>query len=335
MNLKVSVIIPAYNAENDIEHCIESIISQTYKNTEIIIVNDGSKDNTKKILEKLNNKYKNIIIINQKNNGVSASRNAGINMASGDYLMFVDSDDFLENIAIEHLLKNKENDLVLANYKKYYNEDKIINNFPIKEKKYQKKEFLKNFWNLYNNFLINSPWNKLYKKSIIKSNNIRFNSKYELGEDLIFNLEYLTYCKSVYVTSEYLYNYKYSDNSLATKYRSNYLEIQLELIKFMRKFFEQNNEMNKTNKYELDKLTCNAIICSIQNLFLQSANLSNKEIKKILNEYVNLKIIETFNDVVYDEKRLKIMQKLILKKRINVIILYSRFKEKLKNILGR
>ena len=142
MNLKVSVIIPAYNAENDIEHCIESIISQTYKNTEIIIVNDGSKDNTKKILEKLNNKYENIIIINQKNNGVSASRNAGINMASGDYLMFVDSDDFLENIAIEHLLKNKENDLVLANYKKYYNADKIINNFPIKEKKYQNMVFV-------------------------------------------------------------------------------------------------------------------------------------------------------------------------------------------------
>ena len=333
--LKVSIIVPAYNAEKSIEQCINSIESQTYENMEIIIINDGSTDNTKKVCENLKNKYKNILVINQKNMGVSKSRNVGIDNATGDYIMFVDSDDFVDENIIESMLKNRENDLVISNYKRYYNEKKIINNIQIEEKKYSIEEFLEDFWNLYNCYLINSPCFRLYKRNIINLNGIRFNPKYELGEDLIFNLEYLNYCKKIYVSSKCMYNYRYSDNSLTTKYRENYLMIQFKLIKFIEELFKKNNQMNEKNKKEINKITCDTIISGVQNLFLESANLSNKEIKTILKQYVNLKEIEKIKNVVYKEKRLQFLQKLIIKKRVNTIIIYSRFKELLKKILGR
>ena len=334
-NSKVSIIVSAYNAEKNIEQCINSIENQTYKDIEIIIINDGSKDNTQKISENLKKIYKNIIVVNQENKGVSQSRNTGIDKATGEYIMFVDSDDFIEKNMIETILKNKENDLTISNYKRYYGKDKIINNIEIDEKIYNKEEFLENFWNLYNTYLINSPCFRIYRKDIIVLNEIKFNPKYELGEDLIFNLEYLNYCNKICVINKYLYNYRYSENSLTTKYRKNYLEIQFQLIKFIEDFFEENNHMNEKNKKEIDKIICDVIISSIQNLFLESSYLSHKEKKAILKQYVNLKETEKLQNVVYNEKRLQFLQKLILKKKVDTIIIYSELKEILKKLLGR
>lgn len=329
---KVSIIVPAHNAEKDIKRCLNSIINQTYKNIEIIVINDGSKDNTQKIVESFKNKYNNIILINQENRGVSQSRNIGIDRSTGDYIMFVDSDDFIENTMVALLLNNKDNDLVISNYRRYYNKNKIINNISIEEKEYDIDAFLQNFWKLYNAYIINSPCFRIYKRKIIDSNKIRFNPKYELGEDLIFNLDYFNYCKKIYVTKHYLYNYTYTGNSLTNKYRKNYLVIQFQLIKYIEKFFKYNNQLNKKNKKEIDKITCDIIISSIQNLFLSSSNLSYNQIKTELVQYVNLKETEKFKNVIYNEKRLQFLQKLILKKKINTIIIYSEFKEMLKSI---
>ena len=132
-----------------------------------------------------------------------------------------------------------------------------------------------------------------------------------------------------------MYNYRYSDNSLTTKYRENYLEIQFKLIKFIEELFEKNNQMTEKNQKEINNITCDTIISGIQNLFLESVNLSNKEIRTILKKYVNLKEIEKIKNVVYQEKRLQFLQKLIIEKRVNIIIIYSRFKELMKKILGR
>lgn len=331
----ISIIIPAYNAEKKLGECIESIEAQTYRNIEIIIINDGSKDNTKIICSEKADKYNNIIVINQENKGVSLTRNVGIDKATGDYIMFVDSDDFIEKNMLESMLKKNEYDLVISNYKKYYNKNRIINNEAIVNKEYSKSTFLKEFWTLYNANLINSPCFRLYKNDIIKNENIRFNSNYELGEDLIFNLEYIDKCERISVINEYLYNYRYSEQSLTTKYRENYLEIQYELIEYIRNFLVKNNALNENHKKNLEKLTCDVIISAIQNLFLKSSKLTNKEKKLKLNEYLKLKEIEYFNNVCYKEKRLKLMSKLILKKKTNTIIIYSNIKEIIKKILKR
>ena len=115
----VSIIIPAYNAEKYIEQCIDSIISQTYKNIEVIIVNDGSTDNTLAICEKYAKEDKRIKIVKKKNEGVSKARNDGIKIATGKYIMFIDSDDYIDDDYIEIMHKNiveKKADLVVSNY---------------------------------------------------------------------------------------------------------------------------------------------------------------------------------------------------------------------------
>lgn len=336
-NEKISIIVPAYNSEKNIECCIKSIEKQTYKNLEIIIINDGSKDNTRSICEKMQKQYNNIILINQENAGVSASRNVGIDKATGKYIMFVDSDDFIEANTLEVMLRynEEEADLTIANYKKYYSENNIINNVSVEEKKYNKKEFLDYFWDLYYANLINSPCFRIYKKDIIKKNNINFNLNYELGEDLIFNLQYLDKCENIYILKEYLYNYRYSINSLTTKYRENYLEIQMKLSEYIKEFLINNNAYNSKNEKQMNKNICNIIISSIQSLFLPSSGLSRKEKRRIIKRYLNLKEIELFDIVEYESNRLKFIKKIIVAKKTNTIIIYSEIKELLKKIIKK
>ena len=144
-NHYISVIIPVYNLENYIENCLNSIVNQTYNELEILCVDDGSSDRSAEIIRSFCEKDARVKYFYQENDGVSAARNSGLEKAAGEYIMFVDSDDFIEKNMIETILKNKENDLTISNYKRYYGKDKIINNIEIDEKIYNKEEFLENF----------------------------------------------------------------------------------------------------------------------------------------------------------------------------------------------
>ena len=127
MNILVSIVVPIYNAENYLTKCIYSIIKQTYKNIEIILVNDGSTDNSLKICETFALNDKRIIIISQKNMGVSTARNIGINVAKGEYISFVDSDDTIEDNYIQELVDNSNSgkvDVVICGYNDIYTNNK-------------------------------------------------------------------------------------------------------------------------------------------------------------------------------------------------------------------
>lgn len=209
--LKVSIIIPIYNAEKYIERCIESCLAQTFENIEIIAINDGSSDNTKNILSKYNENPK-VCIYNNKNHGISYTRNFGITKSTGDFIMFVDSDDYLESQMIE-LLYNKaiKNDLDVV----------VCDYFEIVAKK-RKKIKIVQFDNcsLLDNlnlvFEINaSPWNKLFKSELIKKCNLRFpcNLKYE---DLGYIPILLLNSKRIGKVNQCLYNYIIRSNSETT-----------------------------------------------------------------------------------------------------------------------
>lgn len=122
-DFKISIIVPVYNVQEYISQCLESLIHQTYHNTEIILINDGSKDNTSSILQDYSIKDNRIIVINQENQGVSASRNEGLKRASGDYIMFCDSDDWYElnacEIALKTIIENNA-DIVMFGYVREY-----------------------------------------------------------------------------------------------------------------------------------------------------------------------------------------------------------------------
>lgn len=233
----ISLIVPFFNAEDTLNKCILSIREQTFSNVEILLVNDGSTDDSISICEIHANEDSRIKLISQRNNGVSSARNVGINTAKYPYIIFVDSDDYIEHDMCEKMIfemKEGEYDIVVCGY---YVHNKAEDDFV----KYPDKIFegLKSleydFSELYTKNFFNSPCNKLYKKKLIQ---IMFNEEWSLGEDLMFNLEYFKNVNKIKVSSELLYHYNVNHNtaSLSNRYHDGIFEIAHEIYIKMNKF---------------------------------------------------------------------------------------------------
>ena len=204
--MRLSVVIPVYNAEKYIETCLNSIIPQLTEDDEIILINASSKDNSETICNKYVERNNNIKLYNIENGGPSVSRNAGIKHATGKYIIFIDGDDYIEKNYIETMLKNvKEKQLVICSYKmvKYENGEETIKRYSNKEEVLTSEDMIK----VYEKELFSLVWNKIFEREIIVKNNILFNTKFYKGEDLLFNLEYMKYIERVKVIPDVLYNY--------------------------------------------------------------------------------------------------------------------------------
>lgn len=213
---KVSVIIPVYNGEKYIEECLESILSQTYKNIEIIVVDDGSTDNTKQILENYKNK---IMLKCQKNSGASTTRNNGYKLASGEYILFFDADDYMTENYIKNAVNimNEGYDLVITNFNRFDETGKI------KPWEFMNKKGLTEYETLY--LIPHFPNNKLYKKTIIDDNKIEF-KKYIMAEDANFFLKYIQNTKKIGFNNSFDIFYREHSNSITTKYSLNILDVE-------------------------------------------------------------------------------------------------------------
>lgn len=213
----VSVIIPIYNVENYLSECIESVRKQSYKNLEIILVNDGSTDNSLKICKKYAKMDERIRIINQKNSGLSAARNSGIEAAKGNYFFFLDSDDYIHSELINILVKIIENgenvDLVISNYS---NEGLDYNNNGV-------QIWSQNgFWNNYyssNYICCVVAWGKLYKSSLFRDN-IRF-PEGKIHEDEFILPKIIEKCKKIAFVDNPLYFYRIRKNSIMSSKNTN------------------------------------------------------------------------------------------------------------------
>ena len=252
----ISVVVPVYNREQLVAACIESILNQTYKNFELIIVDDGSTDKSYEICKKYQSADKRISIIKQKNSGVSIARNQGIENAKGEYICFVDSDDTVSPDILKSYteqLQTKAYDLIVCgfynatqNHKVEYYElpDREINNL---------KDFWNNFGNLLHINLLRSPVNKLYKKSILNENKIRFDANTQIGEDALFNKNYYFYINSIYVLNKPLYNVLLhnSSNRLSNQFHESFFETQNQLFRGYVDLLIKNNVFCEHNKYVL------------------------------------------------------------------------------------
>lgn len=206
----ISIIVPVYNVEDYLYKCLTSLINQTFKNIEIICINDGSTDNSLNILEEYKNKDNRIKIINQNNKGVSEARNCGIQKAKGDYILFVDADDCLEPDACEIICNqiSKENSdvLIFSHYDIFPNKRK-----PFNLSKFCKKRILKyNDINDYINNIIYLPtvvWGKLYKRDFIIKKDLKFNNSLRQSEDTLFWMEVLYNKPQISILNKHLYNY--------------------------------------------------------------------------------------------------------------------------------
>ena len=189
MKDKISVIIPIYNAEMFLKRCLDSVINNTYKNIEIICINDGSVDNSKALLENLSKIDGRIIVVNRENKGVSSTRNLGLKMATGDYISFIDADDWIHPNYFEILHKaiNEEGiEVAICNHRK----TNVYEEYPC----YDKENISFNEWNIediFNHHFSKSyVWGRLYKRSFI---DCEFKEDIAYSEDAIFNAE--VFCK--------------------------------------------------------------------------------------------------------------------------------------------
>lgn len=269
---KISIIIPCYNASKTIDKCLNSLINQTYNNMEIICINDNSKDNT---LEKLKT-YKNIIIINNKKNiGPAASRNKGLDKASGKYIGFVDADDYVDKTMYETMVSyiKKDVDMIACsriNITKKGNTEIIHKDQIINSHNFSKTS--------------NYIWDKLFKKEIIDEYKIRFNDKYSYAEDFDFLLKYKYYSKGkIRIINKPLYFYNAdSDNSITNSYQDNLMhiiDVQKEEISFFKK-------ENMFDKYYNELLTMSTAFYVRRVREFKKYN--NKELqKRFVDEFLN------------------------------------------------
>lgn len=224
----LSIIIPVYNSECYLRDCINSILSQSYKDFELLLVDDGSTDSSGEICDNYSNIDPRVRVFHKKNSGVSSTRNFGMQQAKGEYFIFVDSDDEISTNALStlcHKINEFPNaDVIIFGIKISRNSIVTQENNP-QPGFWKKNDFDKVYLSLYFKFLINSPVNKVYKKKLIFKG-IEFPKDMSLGEDLIFCNSYLMVCQSFLLIDEALYIYKQREqNSLTTKYYSNLFQL--------------------------------------------------------------------------------------------------------------
>lgn len=240
----VSIIVPVYNVEKYLDECITSLVNQTYKNIEIILVNDGSKDSSGIKCEKWKIDNDRIKVIHKKNAGLGMARNTGLDHASGDYVIFVDSDDFTSEDMVEQLITRKietSADTVFCSWIRYYDKNHMVpmiaryhadvfdGNEVVVERVLMEMIATKPEERV-DSFLHMSVWHGLYSMKIINENKIRFPSEREfISEDIIYHIEYLTMSNCVAFLDKYLYYYRENNMSLTSVYNPERFNMEIKL----------------------------------------------------------------------------------------------------------
>ena len=273
-NKKVSIIVPVYNVELYIEDCLNSLLNQTYSNYEIILINDGSTDNSIEICSKYNDQK--IKIYNQNNKGVSIARNVGISLATGQYIMFVDADDMVSEKYIENLIKSIEEtntDMVVCGYTKEKAE--LVNkknSQEIKGEIINANTMLENM--MENNLQEGYLWNKIFKKSIINDNSLEFKEDVNVWEDLYFVIEYLSKSDKIFAINEKLYYYRTREGSAVNrKETSTDLVGKVKILELILKNY--NLIINNKNYYGIKRMYVTVLL-----KYLLQIKKDNKELIK-------------------------------------------------------
>lgn len=308
-----SIIVPVYKAEHYLTHCIDSILTQTYPNFELLLINDGSPDNSGKICDEYALKDSRIRVFHKKNEGVSSARNTGLENINGKWIAFIDSDDWVEKDWLESYVKSIEK----QNY------DIVFQGYTCEYPQYSQKHFLQNsptdyiesIFCLEKNDLFGWTWNKAFQASVIQKHNIRFNPLLNVNEDLLFTLLFCSYAQSISILPSTKYHYIIHNESLMCSPRTyQELSIKSNLIKEARmKLINKNQEHHQyttwiQEQYNIDILQSFKILYKTyplppfkerKNQFMSLRNIqyypSSNPIKKLL-----LKIFQYLPFIIVD-----------------------------------
>ena len=344
---KVSIIIPVYNVEKYLKKCLDSITNQSYKNLEIIIIDDGSTDNSLEIAKGFEKNDSRIKLLTQKNSGVSEARNVGIKTATGKYITFVDSDDWLELDMYEKLMERIENpykylkpDIMLegkdeCDYSS--NEiDSIIYSFTREYKDRSEAELIPFDKNvilvdeeIYSKWILNlisgederesyimaSIWRCIYRKDIIDRYNILFDKELSYAEDLVFNLKYFINSKKIYIYNEALYHYRFNTNSAVTKYDNELWKKNLKVNEVIDDIFNKNEDranndikINNDLKERINSRLISVCVGSLVNIFHEDNKESlNIKYKKVKDILNDKKLVDVKKNYNIKNKKYKLL----------------------------
>lgn len=281
---KISVIIPVYNVEKYLERCLDSVIANSYENLEIICINDGSTDNSYKILQEYAEKDARICLISKKNGGVSSARNAGLKVSTGEYITFVDSDDWVHKEYFMYLFQvitTAEADIAVCGHRgtTSYVEDEIIEKRQLQYRSLGIEEFF------HSNSIKRVPWGKIYKKTLIKD--MQFTENVSLAEDLLFNIEVV--CSNpaikIAVFDEKLYYY-YERQESAVHLLS--AEFMLPAVRSLFKHSKTTTFNMFINKYYLLETIKQCLAARYLGMFLKERKALNGECNYIIRSIIPL-----------------------------------------------
>lgn len=338
---KVSVIVPVYNTEQFIKKCVDSLLKQTLEDIEFILVDDGSLDNSAFICDEYARLDSRVKVIHKENGGLSSARNAALDICEGEYVGFVDSDDFVEPTMFEELYNSavkNNSDISICALSKFYKGESVKKMLPFDKELYKGREILEYFLvpllgdnsNEKVQGLEGFVCRQLFKKEII--GNIRFKSEREyFAEDVMFDFDIYPLCKTISVVNKPLYFYRYNGDSLSNRYRenvwdmlANYLDAEYALIDNL------DIKNDASVKIRTDNLILKFVIFSILNLGKADCYLTKiqkkKELKKIRsNKYV--KGLLKLSSIKHKSLKETIMLLLLKFKMFDIILIYLQVKK--------
>lgn len=329
----ISVIMPVYNVEKYIVKSIQSVLNQSFKDFELLVIIDGSPDNSKRLAESFNDER--IIIYEKTNGGLSDARNYGLERVKGDFVYFIDSDDWIEPDLLKDtvcIFDKKEIDFVIFGY--YLDDEDLEGNLlsttEISTTEIQFDKILKNL-DLDHNMLniMGYAWNKLYRISFLKNNNIVFDKGVSLVEDILFNSKVYQNSNTVTFINKRLYHYiNRPSESLIKTFHENSFELYLEKSKAIEKFLDSWSISNDKKSKILASVIVSGIRYCVNNLFAYKNNLNEtqkiayinmmlytQETQKVINSYI---AISSFD---------KIYKKIISNKAVYILYLLCKIKK--------
>ncbi|MCI6191164.1 MAG: glycosyltransferase [Clostridium sp.] len=293
----VSIIIPVYNVEEYIEECLKSILNQTYKDIELLIVDDGSTDNSIKIIKRYESKFEKIKIFTQKNKGASEARNLALKYAIGEFILFIDSDDFLEPTMIEKMVNKAEkynSDVTICGYCLYYSKDNVKNKiFTYGTEKKDNLSPLEVVDMMLNYKLQGQPWNKLFKKDILINNKFAFESGRYI-EDIFPIFKIILKSNNISFIDEPLYYYRQritsSMNEKSKKLADDYFYAMYSIMKYIKK---ENIKVDKNSYIAFRTIVLSNFIAMYTDYKRDSVykDFYNSEFKELdikIHEFINV-----------------------------------------------
>ena len=323
-NIKLSVIIPVYKVEQFIHQCVDSVLNQTYKNIEVLLVDDGSPDTCPEICDSYAKKDNRIRVIHKENGGSSSARNAGIKVFTGDYLLFLDSDDFwndddfLTKLVNKHLVKNY--DLVIYGYHKYFGNNNVVDVLNVTNyvSGNSKLEQVKSM--VENSIYESQSWSKAVKSSVIHDNNMLFKEGI-VSEDIDWSARLMIFAKSFDVYAESVYSYRQNEESITHNIsKTNIIDLKNN-IKYIVELSEKikgedyyEYYMNYCAYQYITFLNCICGIDKSENISMEKAEM--KQYAYLLNYHINSKVkkIYLFNKIFGYGGMIKVL-KIFLKMR--------------------